>query len=68
MSLRVFHLVFITLSTILAWFFGGWCFWTHSQSPSHLLLALGTGSFLAGAALIAYERWFLRKISGTRFP
>ena len=67
MSLKVFHLVFITLSTLLAWMFGVWCVWSHTQSPNSGLLMMGMVSFVTGAGLIVYERWFVRKMKQARF-
>ena len=56
MSLKGFHIVFITASVILAFGFGAWCL--GAQPP---MLAAATLSFAAGLALIGYEIWFLRK-------
>ncbi len=67
MSLKAFHLVFITLSTLLAWMFGAWCLWSHTQSPSPGLVAAGFVSFAAGVGLMVYERWFIRKMKQSKF-
>ena len=57
MSLKSFHVVFITASVILAFGFGAWCFEAEPR-----WLAAGVASIVAGLALVGYEVWFLRKI------
>ncbi len=63
MSLKAFHLVFITASSALAFGCGVWGFkdyWSPGGQP--LDLAFGAGSLAAGAALVLYERYFLKKL------
>jgi hypothetical protein len=55
MSLKTFHIVFITISTILAFAFGIWCL-------KNGLALFGATSFLTGGILIVYGSWFLRKL------
>jgi hypothetical protein len=53
MSLRAFHVLFISASVLLALGLGWWCL---PDSP------LGAGASVAVAlGLVAYETWFLRK-------
>jgi hypothetical protein len=53
MSLRAFHVLFISASVLLALGLGAWCL------PDH---PVGTAGALAAAlALVVYETWFLRK-------
>ena len=53
MSLRAFHVLFITASVLLALGLGWWCL------PAH---PLGAGvALVVAVALVAYETWFLRK-------
>ena len=53
MSLKAFHVLFITASVLLAFAMAAWLM---KRS------ALGaTAAFAAGLALIGYEVWFLRK-------
>ena len=56
MSLKAFHIVFITLSTALAVGFGVWCLMVDGY------LAMGVTSFATGGLLILYGGWFLRKL------
>ena len=62
MSLKAFHLVFITASTVLAFGFAAWLLKNYVAPEgrlSDLLFALA--SIAAGAGLIVYERYFLKK-------
>jgi hypothetical protein len=63
MSLKAFHLVFITASSALAFGFGVWelrTYWSPNGKLGDLLF--GVGSLMAGAGLIVYERYFLKKL------
>ena len=55
MSLKVFHLIFITVAVIFCIGFGIWCF----NQPDRT--ALGIGSLVAAVALVVYEVIFLKK-------
>ena len=63
MSLKAFHLVFITLSCALAFGCGVWALIDYS-SPDGVLfdLLFGLGSLAIGVGLILYERYFLKKL------
>lgn len=61
MSLKAIHLVFITVSTLLATGFGIWALHEYSLDGTKLNLAFGIGSFLSVVALVAYGRYFLKK-------
>lgn len=55
MSLRVFHIFFITVSVLFAFGFGWWGLHTYFQHTERAsMLSLGVASFLVGAALIVY--------------
>ena len=63
MSLRAFHIVFIALSTLLTVGFGAWCFKVDLSADERAgYMALGVTSFVAGALLLVYGSWFLRKL------
>jgi hypothetical protein len=53
MSLRAFHVLFISASVLLALGLGAWCLPTHPVSAAAALAV--------ALALVAYETWFLRK-------
>ncbi len=68
MSLKAFHLVFITAATALAFGCGIWGLKDYSSPDGGVLdLLFGLGSFAAGAALIVYERYFLKKTRNVDF-
>ncbi len=63
MSLKAFHLIFITAASALAFGFGAWelkDYWSADGRGANL--AMGLGSVAAGAALVLYERYFLKKL------
>ena len=55
MSLKWVHILFIALSSLLAFGFGAWSLQRGS-------VGMAIGSFALGAGLIAYGVWFMRKI------
>jgi len=61
MSLKAFHLVFITASILLSLGFGVWLVDQHVQSGSEWALVCGIGSFVVAILLVVYERNFLKK-------
>lgn len=67
MSLKAFHIVFVTLATILAAGFGAWAirdYKTHGEISS---LIIGIASLVAAVAFVWYGRWFLKKLKGVSF-
>lgn len=63
MSLRVFHILFISLAAIGA-FGGAALIWNSAGVIQNAPLWAG-GSFLAGIALLVYGGWFLGKFQKT---
>ena len=61
MSLRTLHLVFITVSVLVAFFFGIWALITGLRDASTLLVAGGMAAFVSGIILILYGISFRRK-------
>lgn len=61
MSLKVFHLVFIALSILMAAGVGGWAINRYLVEGSGSGLALGVGFFLIGTALVVYGVGAVRK-------
>jgi hypothetical protein len=55
MSLKTFHIFFISLAVLLCLGFGAWCL----QQPGYT--AAGIGSFAVAAVLVMYEVIFLRR-------
>jgi hypothetical protein len=63
MSLKVFHLVFITAAIILALVCAAWgVIHFFSEGRNAWDLAFGLGSVAAAVGLVFYERYFLRKL------
>ena len=67
MSLKAFHLVFIVASILLAFGFGAWELkaWTETQGMRELIF--GLGSVTAGAGLVVYARYFLKKLKNVSY-
>jgi pilus assembly protein TadC len=62
MSLKAFHIFFITLSVLLTLGFAGWLMHSYAASgDAGTLVAAIAAVFLAGA-LVVYARRFLRKL------
>jgi hypothetical protein len=62
MSLKAFHIIFITASSALSFGCGVWSlknYW--SPQGGALDLLFGLGSFAAGVGLVLYGRYFLKK-------
>ncbi len=62
MSLKSFHIVFVILSTVLAFFFGAWLLHEYSVNGGMAQLIGGIMSFFAGAGLIWYGKVVLQKL------
>jgi hypothetical protein len=66
MSLKGFHIVFITVSTLLALGAGAWCLWVDSMHGTPAFRIGAICSFAAGLALICYGIYFYRKMKRLR--
>ena len=62
MSLKAFHIVFVTCVVLLAFFFGCWLLREYRASGRPEQLFAGIASFLAGGGMIWYGRAVLRKL------
>ena len=62
MSLKAFHIVFVTASILLAFSFGVWSFLNYRDDGRTLDLVFGIGSVAVGIGLVFYERAILRKL------
>ncbi len=65
MNLKAFHIVFVTLSSLMSFVFGGWCWRYAEANQSSGYRTLGVASFGAGLALIVYGFWFWKKINAS---
>ncbi len=63
MSLKAFHLIFITAAIVLAVACAVWGLKAYFSDDGHAWdLAFGLGSIAAAVGLVLYERYFLRKL------
>jgi len=63
MSLKAFHIVFITASTLLSFGFGVWTIREYFMGGNDLVnLVMGGLSTVTGVLLIVYGRYFLKKL------
>ena len=66
MSLKGFHIVFISFSTLLALGIGAWCIWVNLVEGAPVYLAGAVGSFACALVLVVYGVWFYRKMKRLR--
>jgi hypothetical protein len=66
MSLKGFHILFITVSTLLALGVGAWCLWVNSMEGAPVFRMGAIGAFVVAAALMVYGVWFYRKMKRLR--
>jgi hypothetical protein len=66
MSLKGFHIVFITFSTLLALGVGAWCLWVNLVVGAPVYLPGAIASFAIAAALVVYGVWFYKKMKRLR--
>jgi hypothetical protein len=66
MSLKGFHIVFISVSTLLALGAGAWCLWVDSIHGTPAFRIGAICSFVAALVLISYGIWFFRKMKRLR--
>jgi hypothetical protein len=62
MSLKAFHILFISIACVLAFGFGAWCVKLQRTEGDGRFVALGGASFFLGATLLLYGAWFVRKL------
>jgi hypothetical protein len=63
MSLKAFHVLFITASSALAFGCGAWGLRDYFSPDGRAWdLVFGLGSLAVGIGLILYERYFLKKL------
>lgn len=66
MTLKSFHIVFITFSTLLALACGAYCVWLNNTAGVSSYVAGAVCSFLAAVILVTYGLWFYRKMKRLR--
>ena len=63
MNLKTFHIFFVTVSSLMSFGFGGWCWHYADVNQTSGIRALAAASFVVGVALIVYGFWFWKKIN-----
>ncbi len=66
MSLKGFHIVFIFISTLLAFGCGAYCVWVDAIVGAPVYLGGAIFSFGSALGLMVYGFWFLRKMKRLR--
>lgn len=68
MSLKAFHIVFITASSALCFGFGVWMLRDY-RAPGGTAgdMWMGVGSLIAGLGLLVYGRYFLKKLKNVSY-
>ena len=62
MSLKAFHIVFITASVLMAFGVSAWEVQAYQVGGRNVDLILAIGAAVAGVALLVYGRYFLKKL------
>lgn len=60
--MKVFHILFIAASSMLAFFLGIWCISSHMDTPNMFYALLGILSIIMSLGLIVYGIYFLQKM------
>lgn len=61
MSLKAFHVVFVTASVLLMLVLAGWCVGNYREEGSAVHLVWAGLSLVASAGLLVYGKLFLKK-------
>ncbi len=64
LSLKEFHLVFVSAAILCSLVFGYWATRQYVQAPGASYLATAVGAFGVALALVIYEIIFIRKVKG----
>jgi len=63
-SLKAFHIVFVTLSSIFALGFGVWAIGDYNKTGDVASMVIGILSLVGAISMVVYGRWFWKKLSG----
>ena len=62
MSLKAFHIVFVSVSVLLMLGLAGWCFVNYRNGGTVNDLVWAAVSLVVAAGLVVYGRFFLKKL------
>ncbi len=66
MSLKTFHIFFVSVSFLLSLGVSFWAFREYSRAEGTGHVLLGAGAVLFAAALVWYGKWFLGKLKDVK--
>lgn len=66
MSLKGFHIVFISFSFLLANGVGAWCLWVNAMEGAPVFRIGAIAAFCAAVGLLTYGVWFYKKMKRLR--
>ena len=67
MSLKAFHLVFVSLSVLLMLGLTAWCFGNYRRDGGALDLVWAALSLAVAAGLVVYGKFFLKKLKNISY-
>ena len=67
MSLKAFHVVFVSVCILLTLVVSSWCFGNYTAGGTPRDLAWGMVSLVAGGALAVYGKIFLKKFKNISY-
>lgn len=62
MSLKYFHMIFVTAATLLCFGFAAWCFFSPDSPQTTGYTVAGAGAIVAGIAALFYGVWVWKKL------
>ena len=67
MSLKAFHVIFVSICTLFALSFGVWAVRDYNATGQQMSLLLAVGSLTATPVMFVYGRWFVRKLRNVSY-
>jgi hypothetical protein len=67
MSLKAFHIVFVSASILLSLMFGVWSVMSYFEGGPVRDLIFGIGSLVAGVGLVFYGKYVLKKLKNISY-
>lgn len=67
MSLKTFHLIFITAASLLAFGLGAWMLRAYQAEGMTGDLIYGISSLVVGLGLLVYEGFFIKKLKNVSY-